>query len=168
MSRAVEAVKETYESYDVDESLVGAHTAQAATFAAAVGIPLAIAARRGRLPERIPMSDVLLLGIATHKLSRVITRDKVTDFLRAPFTRREGHAHINEVNDKPRGHGLQRAMGELVSCPFCAGTWIAGGLAVGLVFAPRFTRVVEAAFAALSVSDLLHLAYAGATDSIES
>src|SRR4051812_7980803 len=31
--------------------------------------------------------DILLLGVATHKLSRIITKDAVTSFLRAPFTR---------------------------------------------------------------------------------
>lgn len=143
------------------------HALQAAAFSAVVGVPLLAAARKGRLPARIPARDLVLIGVAAHKLSRLITKDKVTDFLRAPFTEHEGSAHLNEVNVKPRGRGLQRAMGELLSCPFCAGTWMAGLLVVGTVYAPRITRTLETLFAGLSIADFLHIAYAGAADTVE-
>src|SRR6185437_16645061 len=37
--------------------------------------------------EPIDVKEVILAGIATHKLSRIITKDAVTSFIRAPFTR---------------------------------------------------------------------------------
>jgi hypothetical protein len=111
------------------------------------------------LPQRVGLVDVLLLGVATHKLSRLLAKDSVTSVLRAPFVEYEGPASASEVREKPRGHGLQRALGELLICPFCLGQWVAAGLAYSLVLWPRITHLVVAVFAALTVSDFLQYAY---------
>ncbi len=42
------------------------------------------------MPERIGPGDILLLGVATHKLGRLLAKDWVTSFLRAPFTTFKG------------------------------------------------------------------------------
>ena len=55
------------------------------------------------LPERLALADVVLVGIATHKLSRVIAKDRVTSFVRAPFTRYAGAAGEGELAEDPRG-----------------------------------------------------------------
>lgn len=65
------------------------------------------------LPERIAPGDLLLLGVATHKLSRLITKDWVTSPLRAPFTSYSGSAGAGEVAESSRGSGLRRATGDL-------------------------------------------------------
>jgi hypothetical protein len=158
--RAAQTAVQTVRAYSDDDRPLVEHALQATALAGGVAGLLAYAARTGRLPERIPASDIALLGIATHKISRIITRSGVADFVRAPFTRFEGPANLNEVNQEPRGQGMQRAMGELLACPMCLGTWVAGGLLTSLVFAPRFTRAVEAAFAGVTLSDFLHVAYA--------
>jgi hypothetical protein len=46
---------------------------------------LLTAARNSKdeLPEKINFADLLLLGVATHKLSRIIAKDRVTSPLRA-------------------------------------------------------------------------------------
>jgi Protein of unknown function (DUF1360) len=113
-----------------------------------------------RPPERPTAQDVLMMSVATHKVSRLLTKDSVTSPLRAPFARYEratGHA---EVGERARGTGFAHAVGELVTCPFCLGVWVATGLSAGLVFAPRLTRMVAATFTAVAVSDMLQLAYA--------
>lgn len=127
-------------------------------FAGMAGV-LASGARADKLPERMALADVLLLGAATHKLSRTITKDRVTAPVRAPFTEYEGEAGPGEVEERPEGRGMQRAVGELISCPYCIGAWVSGALTAGLVYAPRATRVVSAAFAALAISDFLQVAY---------
>lgn len=116
-------------------------------------------ALRRQPPDRVPVADVALLAIATHKLSRLLVKDAVTSPLRAPFTRYEGPAGEAEINERPRGSGTQHAVGELLSCPFCSAVWIATGLTAGLVFAPRLTRLVSAAASAVAGADFLHLAY---------
>ncbi|MDQ6914946.1 MAG: DUF1360 domain-containing protein, partial [Actinomycetota bacterium] len=119
--------------------------------------------RSGReLPERIAADDVLLLGVATHKLSRLIARDRVTSVVRAPFTREEGSEGGVEVTEKPRGRRFRRAIGELLTCPFCLSQWVAGGFTAGLLLAPRPTRVVVATFDMVALSDFLQVAYKAA------
>jgi hypothetical protein len=111
------------------------------------------------LPARLGLLDILLLGVATHKLSRLLAKDSVTSVMRAPFVEYEGPASASEVKEKPRGHGLQRALGELLICPFCLGQWVAAGLAYSLVLWPRTTHLVLAVFTALTLSDFLQYAY---------
>jgi hypothetical protein len=121
-----------------------------------------VAARRNRidLPERISTTDLMVIGAATHKLSRLIAKDKITSFLRAPFRRYQDAAGPAELSEETRGEGLQAAVGELLGCPYCLGLWIAAGMTGGLVVAPRETRLVSSALAALTVSDFLQLGYA--------
>lgn len=136
---------------------LGAYAALAAVVNA--GISAALIARRDRLPERMSAADIALMGITAHKVSRIVAKDKVTSFLRAPFVRYEGPAGPGEVTESPRGEGLRRAVGELLVCPYCLSHWVAGGYAAGLLFAPRGTRFVGAMFAAETISDFLQIAY---------
>ena len=67
------------------------------------------------------MADIALGALATQKLSRLISKDKVTSFVRAPFTRFEEKAGHGEVFEEPRGTGLRYATGELLVCRYCGG-----------------------------------------------
>lgn len=120
---------------------------------------LALGAKKKVLPRRVSYADILLLGVATHRLSRIATRDKVAAPLRKPFTEYEGPAGAGEVNQRARGKGLQRAIGTLVTCEYCAGPWIASVLFAALVARPRETRLVASMLAATAVSDFLHQSY---------
>src|SRR4051794_6404528 len=119
---------------------------------------------RSRLPERFSAGDLALLTVGTHKLSRLIAKDKVTSPLRAPFARYEEDAGPSEVSESPRGSGLRRAIGELITCPFCIGQWIAAAGLFGLLLAPRTTRFVASIFAIVAGSDFLQVAYKAAQD----
>ncbi len=112
--------------------------------------------RSGReLPERLPVEDLLLFSAGTQKLSRVITKDRVTSFLRSPFTRFTGEGGPSEVNEEPRGSGLRLAIGELLVCPYCVGQWVAAAFIGGYIAAPRTTRMLAGVFAVLGVADFL-------------
>ena len=126
---------------------------------AAVSVVTAAAATGRRLPERVSAGEIALIGVATHKLTRIVTRDWVTAPLRAPFTQYEKSLGSGEVLETSRGEGVQRAMGDLLTCPFCTGPWIAGALFSGLVFSPRLTRLIAAMFTSVAISDWLHNAY---------
>jgi hypothetical protein len=139
------------------------YAAFAAIFNAGMAGALAAAKRSGReLPERVGAGDLVLFGTATHKLSRLLAKDKVTVFARAPFTEFEEKGGPAEVEEKPRGSGLRRAIGELVVCPYCLGLWASGGFHAGALFAPRATRVTASVLAALTISDFLQIAYKAA------
>jgi hypothetical protein len=115
--------------------------------------------RRGRLPDRVPAGDLVLLTIATHKLSRLVAKDSVTALFRAPFTRFEEPIGEGEVNEEVRGTGVRHATGELLTCPFCIGQWIATAFVGSYVLAPRATRAVASVFAILAGSDALQFGY---------
>ena len=142
----------------------GAYAALTAAFNAAFAGALAAAARSGRLPERVNAGDVVLVGVATHKLSRLITKDRVMAFARAPFTEYQEPGGAGEVEEKARGDGFRRAVGELLVCPYCLGLWTSAGMHAGLVFAPRVTRTVASTFTALALADFLQIAYKAAED----
>lgn len=148
-----------------EERPLAAYGALATTFGASMAASLALLRANGReLPERPSAADLLLLGVATHKLSRLITKDRVTSFVRAPFTRYQEPAGHGEIDEQPRGGGIRLAVGELLVCPYCVAQWIASGLALGLVAAPRATRFVAGIYVVETVSDVLQLAYKAAED----
>ena len=62
---------------------------------------------------KVGIGDIVLMGVATHKVSRLLTKDWVTSPIRAPFTEYQGEAGAGEVIESPRGYGMQRAMGAL-------------------------------------------------------
>jgi hypothetical protein len=158
LRRAAHRIQQDYAG-DQDRPL-GGYTAVLGSFAAVVGGLTGLGRLRGaRLPERFTVQDTALLCIATHKASRLLTKDAVTSPLRAPFTRYEESAGEGEVNESVRGNGVRHAMGELLTCPFCLAVWIAGGLTAGLVLAPRVTRVVLTALTAVAASDTIQLVY---------
>jgi hypothetical protein len=132
-------------------------------FGTLVAAALAVAKRQGReLPERVPAGQLLLIGTASHKVSRLLSKDKVTSPLRAPFTELEGKGGPAEFEERSRGTGVRKAIGELLICPFCLGLWVIAAFSVGLLFAPRVTRFLASLFAALTISDFLQIAYKAA------
>jgi hypothetical protein len=135
-----------------------------ALFNAGFAGALYAAKRRQRLPERISPQDLMLIGTASHKLSRLVAKDKVTTFVRAPFTEYQGRGGPAEVEETAREGEVRGAIGELLICPYCLGLWAAGAFHVGLIFAPRVTRVAASTLTALTVSDFLQIAYKAAED----
>jgi hypothetical protein len=137
----------------------------------ALAAAMAVAAKAtGRpVPERPSTQDVVLVSLATHKLSRLIAKDAVTSPLRAPFTRYTEAAGAAELNEEVRDEGsaLRHSIGELITCPFCLAVWVATGFTGGLVLAPRLTRLAATAMTAVAVSDFLQMAYTIAKEAAE-
>ena len=145
---------------------LGSYAGMALLFNLAFAGALALAGRRGRLPERIGAGDIALIGTAGHKLSRLISKDKVTAFLRAPFTRYQGRGGPAELEEAARGGGVGGAIGELLICPYCLGLWVVAAFTIGLIAAPRVTRTVAAVLSALTISDFLQIAYKAAEEKL--
>jgi len=143
----------------------GPYLAFMSIFGSLVAAALLAARRQGReLPETVSAADLALVGTASHKASRLISKDKVTSPLRAPFTELEGRGGPAEFEESSRGTGLQKAIGELLICPYCLGLWIVAAFSVGLIFAPRVTRFVASLFSALTISDFFQIAYKAAEE----
>ncbi|MGA7613877.1 MAG: DUF1360 domain-containing protein [Thermoanaerobaculia bacterium] len=145
---------------DGGEMPLGGYVAILAAFGTAAAGVLAAAAISGKkLPRRLSGRDIALFGIATHKLTRIVTRDWITSPIRAPFTEFNESTGSGEVSETSRGSGLQRAIGDLLTCPFCTGPWIAGALYSTYLFNRSAARFVDAMFASVTVSDWLHNGY---------
>jgi hypothetical protein len=158
LSQKARQVRDGY-AHGQDRPLAG-YTVVLGGYSALLGLLTAIGRATGtRLPRRISVQDTVLLCVATHKASRLLSKDAVASPLRAPFARYEEPAGEGELNESVRGNGVRHAVGELVTCPFCLAVWVSSGLTAGLVFAPRVTRVVLTALTAVGASDALQLAY---------
>jgi Protein of unknown function (DUF1360) len=155
-----EPAQGAFGGYDGGEEPLPSYAALAGLFNLILALVLLVARKTGRpIPERIETRDIALLGVATHKVSLLVANDAVTSPLRAPFTELQEKQSPKTVKEKPRGNGLRRSLGELLTCHFCVGQWVASFFTYGLVFAPAVTRLVASIFAVVALSDHLHQAY---------
>src|SRR5438094_3777881 len=134
----------------------GAYAAIMGAFAAGLAGAAGLAKTLGRDPREHGTLDLVVLGVATFKGARTISRDEVTSFLREPFV--EGEAHGGDEEPVPSGD-LRQAIGELVTCSRCIGTWSAAGLASTQILAPRFGRLLTWSFAAAGANDWLQAGF---------
>jgi Protein of unknown function (DUF1360) len=103
----------------------GAYAAIMAAFCGGLLGAGLLARALGRDPEEHTPLDLATLALATYKAARTLSRDEVTSFLREPFV--EGRAHEGGEDPVEDG-GMRQAVGELVTCSRCVGTWVAAGL----------------------------------------
>ena len=75
------------------------------------GVLIFVLIARGSVPHRIDAFDFILLSLASFRLIRLITYDKIADFVREYF----------HSMDYPMG----RTVFELLICPWCTGIWTA-------------------------------------------
>jgi Protein of unknown function (DUF1360) len=105
--------------------------------------------------------DLVVLGAATFKAARTISTDEVTSFIREPFV--EDAAHDGDEQPLETGD-VRQAIGELVTCSRCIGTWVAAGLGTTQILAPRFGRILTWSLAAAGVNDWLQAGFSALTN----
>lgn len=142
-----------------DEEPLAGHAVLVTVFTTAAAGLLATATRRRT--DRLATGDMILAAIATQRLARLVTKDRVTSGLRAPFARRrDDHGTLpGEVEDTPAGSGVRLAIGQLVTCPYCIAQWAALGFVAGFTLAPRRTRLVASTLAITSAADMVQAVY---------
>ena len=136
-----------------------AYATIATTFVGGLAAASAAATMLRRDPRDLSTLDLVTLGAATFKASRTISRDKVASFIREPFV--EGEAYTGD--EEPAGDGMKRALGELVTCTRCVGTWVAASLASAQILAPRFGRVLTWTLSAGAANDFLQAGFVALT-----
>jgi hypothetical protein len=119
-----------------------------------------VARSLGRDPQCNTALDFLVLGAASFKAARTLSHDEVTSFLRDPFVK--GKAHSGEDEEPVKG-GMEQAIGELVTCSRCGGTWAAAALATTQILAPRFGRLLTWSLGAAAANDFLQSSFAALT-----
>ena len=154
----------TADKEECKEQLLTEYATMLGFYLASVAVLTGLAKEQRRLSRRFGLLDLALLGIATHKLSRIVAKDRITSILRAPFVSYIRSAGAGEVEEEPRGRGIQRGIGHLISCPYCTAPWAATALAFGFLYAPRVTRFFAGILASVAMSDFLHRAYLAAKE----
>lgn len=138
----------------------GAYGVILGSFAGALAATAAVERALGREEQLSPLDLVVLCG-ATFKGARAISRERVGGVLREPFVETEPVAASDAPEvEHPAGSGLRRAVGELVTCTRCVGTWTAAGLVASHVVAPRFGRLLTVTLAAGAANDFLQAGFA--------
>jgi hypothetical protein len=113
---------------------------------------LIAASRRRDRQDPIKQRELITLGAATFALSKAVARERIGTWVREPF--------VDETDaQRPKGRRIRRAMGELVTCTRCVGTWSALGV-VGLrVLHPEAGRTVSMILASSAVNDWLQAGF---------
>ena len=123
------------------------YAALSAGWGAALGTLLI--ATRDKGEEPLHAAEILPLGVATFALAKLVAKEKVDAWVREPFVEQRPDGAV-----EPKGHGLRYAVGELLTCTRCVGTWSALGLVALRVTRPREARVVNAVLGVSAVNDL--------------
>jgi uncharacterized protein DUF1360 len=138
-----------------------AYAAIIGTFVGGLTAAGVLARALGRDPACQTGLDLVVLSAASFKAARTLAHDEVTSFLRDPFVR--GDAHEGDEDPLPTGD-YRQAIGELVTCSRCGGTWAAAALASSQILAPRFGRLLTWSLAAAGINDWLQAGFAALSE----
>ena len=130
-------------------------------FVAGLALAGGLARLAGHDPRKQSWLDLTALSMATFKAARTIARDDVTSFIREPFV--EGDLLHAEDEHPVQTGGMEQAIGELVTCSRCVGTWAAAGLATTQVLAPRFGHMLTWTLAGAGINDFLQAGFVALT-----
>jgi len=120
-------------------------------FLTGLGAVIAAALERERAgADPIPRSELPVMALATFTLADTLAKEKISTWIREPF--------VQEAADhkpvRPEGGGLGYAIGELMTCTRCVGTWSALAL-VGLrTVSPAAGRTTAAVLALAGANDV--------------
>jgi hypothetical protein len=124
--------------------------------AATAGLERALG-REGRPASAL---DLFVLCAGSFKAARALSRERVGSVIRQPFVEEESGDGAGGSHERPAGDGVQRALGELVTCTRCAGTWTAAALLTCQAIAPRFGQLLTWSLAAGAGNDFLQAGFA--------
>jgi Protein of unknown function (DUF1360) len=94
-----------------------------------------------------PAHELPVLGLATFALTKALAKEKVGTWVREPV--------VDEESRRPKGRRLRFAVGELLTCTRCLGTWGSLGLVALRVARPREGRILTTVLAGAGLNDWL-------------
>jgi hypothetical protein len=139
-------------------------TERHATYTALSGTFMAIFAglawyqNRKRKDLRLKPMELVQLGFASYRLGRMFSYDKVTEPYRLTFTQTVPDPSGAGMTVVAKGSGFRGAIGDLIACPVCTGTWVAAALVYGLSLLPRPTRLFLNIMSSVGIAELLDAA----------
>lgn len=125
-----------------------------------LGLFAAFSKREQSKHDQLKLSglDLTMLGLSSFRTGRLVAYDQVTKPLREPFTETTPDSYGTSQTTAPEGGGVRKALGALLACPTCTGTWASAFLVYGLRIAPGPTRLFLAFMSAIGLAELLNSA----------
>ena len=100
----------------------------------------------------LTITELIILGFATIRVARTLSFNGVGEPIRKYFTVVIPDDCGAGSNVHPKGTGIRKAIGELIACPICTGTWAAAIM----IFIWSYAPVVVYVFAVAGVSEMFH------------
>ena len=97
-----------------------------------------------------PLRELPVIGLAAFSVSKALSKEKIGAWVRQPVV-----DEPQAGDPEPAGRGLRHALGELVTCSRCLGTWSSLGLVGFRVVAPREAQIVTTILASAALNDFL-------------
>jgi hypothetical protein len=130
-----------------------------ATLSAGYGALLGALVVASRAKDATPVrpGELPVMGLATFALAKLVAKEKVDSWVREPFL--DERVRGDGIERRPKGRRMRYAVGELLSCTRCVGSWSALGL-VGLrMLRPREAQVVLPVLALAATNDWLQTGF---------
>jgi hypothetical protein len=118
---------------------------------AALTAALLAATQKRAAKDPITNKELFPLAAATFAVSKAVARERIGTWVREPF--------VDSEVQQPKGNRIRRALGELVTCTRCVGTWSALAV-VGLRLAnPPAGRAVSVILASSAANDWMQAGF---------
>lgn len=113
---------------------------------------------KGLKNMNITWLELIIISLASFRLTRLIVFDKITEFIRTPFFEEE-----IEVNDKgeeevyyvPKKGLIKGFIGELISCYWCTGIWSSVILCLFHLFWPTIAAPILIILAVAGIAAII-------------
>lgn len=100
--------------------------------------------------------QIVVFGLASFRLGRAVAYNAIFEWLRMPFTitQDDSSGAGQSTNSSREKGGIISAVGDLLTCPICSGTW--GAVNLMLVYAhwPAFGSIVIYALAFAGIAEI--------------
>ena len=98
-------------------------------------------------------ADLIDDALATYRLTRLVTTDRVTQKLRDRLNERWGTKTVPTIPSGTRT--VRTAFGELLTCDWCVSIYVGAAVAAVRTFAPRAWRPIARALASSAVAGVI-------------
>lgn len=99
------------------------------------------------------LAAILIISLASFRITRLFVFDKITENLRSPFF--DEMMEEGEIFLVPKPKGVRKWIGEMISCYWCTGIWVSAALVIGYTYLPSFFIPLIIIFAVAAIASVV-------------
>lgn len=107
--------------------------------------------------NQLSVLDFIIFSMAAYRLTHLLVFDKIVEPIRNLFVKRDFSGPVPTFT--LQGGKLRRFIGKLLNCHWCAGIWVAGGMALTYRMFPGAANWIFLALAAAAALSLIETAW---------